>query len=67
MKAYDNDRYGCYRPDCTAALDNLPDDEAAVIDCGMLAQSMTDKPYTCVALDIWIVSTMNKGSKLKSD
>ena len=33
---------------------------------GMFAQSMTGNPYSCVALDIWIESTMNKGSKLKS-
>jgi len=33
----------------------------------MFAQSMTRNPYSCVALDIWIESTMNKGSKLKSD
>jgi len=32
----------------------------------MFAQSMTGNPYSCVALDIWIESTMNKGSKLKS-
>lgn len=32
----------------------------------MLAQSMTGKPYSCVAVDIWIKSTMNKRSKLKS-
>ena len=32
----------------------------------MFAQSITGKPYSCVALDIWIESTMNKGSKMKA-
>ena len=27
---------------------------------------MTGNPYSCVALDLWIESTMNKGSKLKN-
>ena len=31
---------------------------------GMFAQSLTGKPYSSVALDIWIETTMNKGSKL---
>ena len=31
----------------------------------MFAQSMTGKPYSCIALDMWIETTMNKGSKLK--
>jgi len=35
-------------------------------DYGMFVQSMTGNPYSCVALNIWIESTMNKGSKLKS-
>ena len=30
------------------------------------AQSMSGNRSSCVALDIWIESTMNKGSKLKS-
>ena len=44
-------------------FDTLPTEQAAC----MFAQSMTGNPYSCVALDIWIESTMNKGSKLKSD
>jgi len=32
----------------------------------MFAQSITGNPYSCVALDIWIESTINKGSKPKS-
>ena len=32
----------------------------------MFAQSMTGNPYSCVALEIWIESTMNKGSELKN-
>ena len=66
MQIYDNDRYGRYLPDFTAVLDTLPVDQTAFMDSGLFAQSMTGKPYSCVALDIWIESTMNKGSKLKS-
>jgi len=47
-------------------LDTLRVEQAAFIEDGMFAQSMTGNPYSCVALDIWIESTMNKGSKLKS-
>lgn len=66
MQVYDNDRYGRYLPDFTTVLDNLTDEQAAFMDSGLFAQSMTGNPYSCVALDIWIESTMNKGSKLKS-
>ena len=66
MQIYDNDKYGRHLPDFTAVLDTLPVDQAAFMESGMFAQSMTGKPYSCVALDIWIESTMNKGSKLKS-
>jgi len=48
-------------------LDTLPTEQAAFMEDSMFAQSMTRNPYSCVALDIWIESTMNKGSKLKSD
>ena len=66
MRIYDNDKYGRHLPDFTAVLDTLPEDQAAFMESGMFAQSMTGKPYSCVALDIWIESTMNMGSKLKS-
>lgn len=66
MQIYDNDRYGRHLPDFVAVLDDLPAEQAAFMEDGMFAQSMTGNPYSCVALDIWIESTMNKGSKLKS-
>jgi hypothetical protein len=62
MKIYGNDKYGRHLPDFIAVLDTIP----AFMEDGMFAQSMTGNPYSCVALDIWIESTMNKGSKLKS-
>ena len=49
-----------------ASLDNLKDDQESFMNSGMFAQSLTGNPYSCVALDIWIESTMNKGSKLKN-
>ena len=66
MQIYDNDRYGRYIPDFTTVLDTLPADQDAFMGSGLFAQSMTGKPYSCVTFDIWIESTMNKGSKLKS-
>jgi len=66
MQIYDNDKYGRHLPDFIAVLDTLPVEQAAFMNDGMFAQSMTGNPYSCVALDIWIESTMNKGSKLKS-
>lgn len=66
MQIYDNDKYGRHLPDFIAVLDSLPEEQAAFMKDGMFAQSMTGNPYSCVALDIWIESTMNKGSKLKS-
>lgn len=66
MQIYDNDKYGRHLPDFIAAIESLPDDQAAFMERGMFAQSMTRNPYSYVALDIWIESTMNKGSKLKS-
>ena len=66
LQIYDNDRYGRHLPDFCAMLDNLPADQETYFANGMFAQSMTGKPYSCLALDIWIETTMNKGSKLKS-
>ena len=56
MRIYDNDKYGRHLPDFTAVLDTLPEDQTAFMESGMFAQSMTGKPYSCVALDIWIVN-----------
>ena len=66
MKIYDNDKYGRHLPDFTAVLDTLPVDQAAFMEDAMFAQSMTGNPFSCVAVNLRIESTMNKGSKLKS-
>jgi len=47
-------------------LDTLPAEQAAFMEDSMFAQSMTENPYSWVAFDTWIESTMNKGSKPKS-
>jgi len=47
-------------------LDTLPAKQAVFVEDSMFAQSITGNPYSCVALDVWLESTMNKGSKLKS-
>ena len=66
LQIYDSDRYGRHLPDFCAMLDDLPADQETYFVNGIFAQSMTGKPYSCLALDIWIETTMNKGSKLKS-
>ena len=66
LKVYGNDKYGRHLPDFIASLDNLSKEQEDFMERGMFAQSMTGNPYSCVALEIWIESTMNKGSKLKN-
>ena len=66
MTVYGNTNYGRHLPDFSAALDNLTSEQEAFMDSGMFAQSMSGNPYSCVALDIWIETTMNKGSKMKA-
>jgi len=52
--------------DFRAVLESIPHVQADFMESGIFTHSMTGKPYKCVALDTWIKSTMNKGSKLKS-
>ena len=66
MRSYGADKYGRTLPDFCAVLDSLPDEQEAFFARGMFAQSITGNPYSGVALQIWIESTMNKGSKLKN-
>ena len=66
LTVYGNTNYGRHLPDFSAALDSLTSEQEAFMDSGMFAQSMSGNPYSCVALDIWIESTMNKGSKMKA-
>ena len=60
MWIYDNDTYGRHLLDFTAVLD-----QAAFKEYGMLRTQWLEN-HSCVALDIWIEPTMNKGSKLIS-
>ena len=66
MISYGNDKYGRTLPDFCAVLESLPKEQEDFFARGMFAQSVTGNPYSCVALQIWIESTMNKGSKLKN-
>ena len=66
LKAYDNNKYSRVLPDFCAILYSVPKEQDDFLEKGMFAQSMTGNPYSCVALQIWIESTMNKGSKLKN-
>ena len=66
LHPYGNDHYARALPDFDAVLDSLTQEQDEFFACGMFAQSLTGNPYSCVALQIWIESTMNKGSKLKN-
>ena len=59
LKVYGNSNYGRHLPDFTAAIDNLTPEQESFMESGMFAQSMSGNPYSFVALDIWIESTMN--------
>ncbi len=63
MQIYDNDKYGQHLLDFLTIFDTLPGDQAAFMESGMFAQSMTGKAYSCVALDIWIESTILNNEK----
>lgn len=65
MVAYDNNRYGRWLPDFWAMLTALPADQVAFLRTDF-TQSITGKPYSNMAWDMWIECTMNKGSKMKS-
>ena len=65
LKTYGNDKYGRTLPDFCAIIESPPEEQEAFLS-RMFAQSITGNPYSCVALEIWIESTMNKGSKLKN-
>ena len=62
---YDNNEYGRWLPDFWAMLASLPNEKITFLSRNF-AQSMTGLPYSCLALDMWIETTMNRGSKLKA-
>jgi len=66
LQIYDNDKYGRWLPDFWSMLCTLPTEQEEFLASGMFAQSMSGNPYSALALDIWIETTMNKGSKMKS-
>ena len=66
LKAYDNNNYSRALPDFCAVLCSLPKEQEDFFEKVIFAQSMTGNLYSCVALQIWIESTMNKWSKLKN-
>ena len=66
LQVYGNDKYGRHLPDFVASLDSLTNEQKDFFEHDMFVHSVTGNPYSCVALDLWIDSTMNKGSKLKN-
>lgn len=65
MLGYDRLKYGRWLPDFWTMLLNLPPDQFAFLQENF-AQSVTGNPYSNMAWCMWIETTMNKGSKLKS-
>jgi len=65
LMAYDNHDYGRWLPDYWAMLSSLSDEQMAFFN-EHFAQSMTGLPYSCQPMDLWIETTMNLNSKLKS-
>ena len=65
MLGYDRLKYGRWLPDFWTTLLNLPPDQFDFLQENF-AQSLTGNPYSNMAWDMWIETTMNKGSKLKS-
>ena len=64
MKAYNNHYYGRWLPYYWARISNLQDGQASFFR-DSFAQSMTQLPYSCQGMYLWIECTMNLGSKLK--
>lgn len=52
IKINDNDRYARHLSDFSAVLDNVPKEQADYMESGLIAQSLSENPYSHVALDI---------------
>ncbi len=66
LRIYDNDKYSKWLVEFWLEISSLPDEKEKYMRDGLFAQSMTGKPYSCLPLDLWIETTMNKGSKMKA-
>ena len=66
LQVYDNDKYGRWLVEFWLEISCLQEEKAQHMRDGLFAQSMTDKPYSCLPLDLWIEMMMNKGSKMKA-
>ena len=60
LMAYNNHEYSRWLPDYWPSTNSGPPDQKE-----SFSQSMTGLPYSLQAMDLWIESTMNLGSKLK--
>ena len=64
LMAYNNYEYGRWLPDYWASINSLPPDQYKFFEENF-SQLMAGLPYSLQAMDLWIESTMNLGSKLK--
>ena len=65
LMIYDNHDYGRWLPDYWAKLSTMPDEQMEFFRYHF-SQSLTGLPYSCMPMDLWIETTMNLNSKLKS-
>ena len=65
LMIYDNHDYGRWLPDYWAQLSTLPVEQMDFFR-NHFSQSMIGLPYSCQPMDLWIETTMNLNSKLKS-
>ena len=64
LMAYDNHDYARCLPDFWAMLSSISPEQMSFFN-DHFAQSLTELPYSCQPLDLWIETTMNLNSKLK--
>ena len=65
LMIYDNHDYGRWLPDYWEKLSTMLDEQMEFFKYHF-SQSLTGLPYSCMPMDLWIETTMNLNSKLKS-
>ena len=65
MAIYNNTHYGRWLPIFWTEISSLPEEWDKFMP-DIFAQSQTGNPYSAIPPDLWIETTMNRGSKLKA-
>ena len=64
LQIYDHDKYGKWMLQFWLEISSLTQEQEEYMRPGLISQSMTGKPYSCLPHDLWVEMTMNKGSKM---